>query len=221
MPEGRVFIQKLLALLLCSLISFAPVLSLSEESEGPVTHVGTATTTLKVRRQPDMSALGNDSIPKDSMVNILEYGYEWCKVRTSGGSEGYCATAYLTVSLYGSSGTTATPTPTNGTVVEGTLTPTPTASAGNVPAGSSYILYDSTPLMAAIGGNVYEAMLSKNTVVTILSTEGSYYRVRTADGSTGYVATASVATSGTGSAATAAPTATASTSGSTNVNSSG
>ena len=94
MPQGRVFIQKLLALLLCTLISFAPVLSLSEESEAPVTHVGRATTTLKVRRAPDKSALGNDSIPKDSMVNILEYGYEWCKVRTQR-VEGYVMTKYL------------------------------------------------------------------------------------------------------------------------------
>ena len=181
--------------------------------------LSSASSTLKMRKDASSSGTVVTKLPHGTTVEVLEQGAEWCKVRTSGGSEGYCATAYLTVSLYGSSGTTATPTPTNGTIVEGTLTPTPTASAGNVPAGSSYILYDSTPLLAAIGGNVYEAMLSKNTVVTILSTEGSYYRVRTADGSTGYVAAGSVATAGTGSAATAAPTATASASGSTNVNS--
>lgn len=82
-----------IALLLAMLMMFMPVLSLAEEA--PITHTAKASTTLKVRRAPDDSALGSDSIPRDSLVYILEYGNVWCKVRTSR-VEGYIKTKYLT-----------------------------------------------------------------------------------------------------------------------------
>lgn len=89
--------KRLLALLLAVLM--LPVFSLAEEAadteEAPVTHVAKATTTLKVRRSPDDSAYGNDSIPRDSLVYIIEYGNVWCKVRTSR-VEGYIKSQYLT-----------------------------------------------------------------------------------------------------------------------------
>jgi len=87
-----------LALLLAMLMMIMPVLSMAEETaeaEAPITHTAKASTTLKVRRAPDDSALGNDSIPRDSIVYIVEYGNLWCKVRTSR-VEGYIKTQYLT-----------------------------------------------------------------------------------------------------------------------------
>ncbi len=88
--------KRLLALLLAALMlmtSFA----LAEENNGeaPVTHVAKASVTLKVRRAADDSALGCDSIPRDSLVYVIEYDNMWCKVRTSR-EEGYVKTKYLT-----------------------------------------------------------------------------------------------------------------------------
>lgn len=92
--------KRLIALLLAVFTLLLPVFSMAEEAaaveeEAPITHIAKATTTLKVRRAPDDSAYGNDSIPRDSLVYILEYDNVWCKVRTSR-VEGYVKTKYLT-----------------------------------------------------------------------------------------------------------------------------
>ena len=88
--------KRWIALLLAAMLMSLPLLSLAEETEeAAVTHTAKATATLKVRRAPDDSALGSDSIPRDSFVYILEYGPMWCKVRTSR-VEGYIKTKYLT-----------------------------------------------------------------------------------------------------------------------------
>ena len=87
-----------IALLLAMLMLLMPVLSLAEETAeelAPITHTAKASTTLKVRRAPDDTALGFDSIPRDSLVYIIEYSSVWCKVRTSR-VEGYIKTKYLT-----------------------------------------------------------------------------------------------------------------------------
>lgn len=61
---------------------------------GEVQFVAVATVALKVRRAPDKSATGGDSIPMDAYVYILELGEEWCKVRTPY-LDGYVMTKYL------------------------------------------------------------------------------------------------------------------------------
>ncbi|MDD6041443.1 MAG: VanW family protein [Clostridia bacterium] len=84
--------------LLLALLMLVPAFSLAEDTaaeEAPITHTAKASTTLKVRRAPDDGALGNDSIPRDSLVYIIDYGDLWCKVRTSR-VEGYVKTKYLT-----------------------------------------------------------------------------------------------------------------------------
>ena len=94
--------KRLIALLL-ALLMLVPAYAMAEETvyttvtegEEPVTHIAKATVMLKVRRAPDDSAYGNDSIPRDSLVYILEYGTLWCKVRTAR-EEGYVKTKYLT-----------------------------------------------------------------------------------------------------------------------------
>lgn len=90
--------KRWLALLLAMLMLLTPVSSLAEETaegEAPITHTAKATTTLKVRRAPDDTALGFDSIPRDSLVYIIDYSSVWCKVRTNR-VEGYIKTKYLT-----------------------------------------------------------------------------------------------------------------------------
>ena len=80
--------------LLLALLMLVPAVSLAEDTaaeEAPITHTAKASTTLKVRRAPDDGALGNDSIPRDSLVYIIDYGDLWCKVRTSR-VEGYVKT---------------------------------------------------------------------------------------------------------------------------------
>ena len=89
-------LNRWIALLMAMMMLFMPALSLAEETgEAPITHTAKASTTLKVRRAPDDRALGFDSIPRDSLVYIIDYGNVWCKVRTSR-VEGYIKTKYLT-----------------------------------------------------------------------------------------------------------------------------
>lgn len=91
----RIFRTMLLAAL-ALITALAPLCAMAEETaEAPVTHTALATVALKVRRAPDLDALGGDSIPRDAYVYILELGDEWCKVRTSR-MEGYVQTRYLT-----------------------------------------------------------------------------------------------------------------------------
>lgn len=91
--------KRWIALLLAMMTLLLPVLSfaeeIAEEELAPITHTAKSTTTLKVRRAPDDSALGFDSIPRGSIVYITEYSSVWCKVRTSR-VDGYIKTKYLT-----------------------------------------------------------------------------------------------------------------------------
>ncbi|MBR6569186.1 MAG: VanW family protein [Clostridia bacterium] len=86
-------IKRLISLLL-TLVMLLPAFALAEEEEAPVTHTAKASVALKVRRAPSDDALGGDSIPRDSLVYILEYGNVWSKVRTSR-MEGWVKTQYL------------------------------------------------------------------------------------------------------------------------------
>ena len=66
---------------------------------GEVQFVAVATVALKVRRAPDKSATGGDSIPMDAYVYILELGEEWCKVRTPY-LDGYVTVSYTHLDVY-------------------------------------------------------------------------------------------------------------------------
>ena len=65
-----------------------------------------------------------------------------------------------------------------------------------MPMGQAYISIDGTALMGSPSGSVIYEYLSRNTRVTVLSTEGGYCYVRTANGDLGYVAASAVATAG-------------------------
>jgi uncharacterized protein YgiM (DUF1202 family) len=62
--------------------------------EDAVQYVAVATTTLKVRREPDANASGSGSIDQNALVSIIELGDEWSLVDTGRGT-GYVYTKYL------------------------------------------------------------------------------------------------------------------------------
>ena len=88
----RLAVLFLAVLMLLSSVNFA---ALAQEEEAPITHIALSTVALKVRAKPADNAGGRDSIPRDSFVYIIEYGDDWCKVRTER-TEGYIKTKYLT-----------------------------------------------------------------------------------------------------------------------------
>ena len=89
-------LRRIALALLAAVFCLQPLLALaqSELLDEDVTHYAVASVALKVRRQPTRDSGSTDSIPKGSYVYILEYGDEFCKVRTSV-TEGYVLTEYL------------------------------------------------------------------------------------------------------------------------------
>lgn len=159
--------------------------------------LSTASSTLKLRATASSTGSVLTSMPHGTVVDVLQYGSEWTKVRTPGGTVGYAATRYLT---------DITP-PDNGG--NGTATPTPTPDNGGSITGNATIISDGVALRGSAGGNVIYEYLSRNASVTVLSSEGSYYFIRTSDGTTGYVEKSAVSTAGgttTTNSATATPT---------------
>ncbi len=88
------FFDRSLLIALALVLALTPVLAQAQEAQAPITHYGVATVALKVRRAPTQESTGGDSIAKGAYVYIVEYGEEWCKVRTSA-LEGYVMTKYL------------------------------------------------------------------------------------------------------------------------------
>ncbi len=93
MQKMKRLLALVLALLMLPVFSFAE--EVAEEEGAPITHIAKATVMLKVRRSPADDAYGCDSIPRDSLVYITEYGKVWSKVRTAS-QEGYVKNKYLT-----------------------------------------------------------------------------------------------------------------------------
>ena len=93
LKQSRLF-SRIAAVLLAVLLLLEPMAVFAQEQDEPVTHIAKATVALKVRRAPDKGASGSDSIPRGSFVYIIEYGTEWCRVRTDR-TEGYIMTKYL------------------------------------------------------------------------------------------------------------------------------
>lgn len=85
--------SRLAALFLAALLLMTTAWA-EEETEAPITHIAKASVALKVRRRPESTSTGGDSIPRGEDVMIVEYGADWCKVRTSH-LEGWVMTKYL------------------------------------------------------------------------------------------------------------------------------
>ncbi|MGI5885715.1 MAG: SH3 domain-containing protein, partial [Candidatus Spyradocola sp.] len=146
---------------------------------------------VNVRSGPSTSASVVGSLKKGNAVEILAQSGDFYKINYGTG------TAYISSSYVRVTGTVSTATP--------TPTPTPRpdsgSSGGNLQEGEALVISSGTALMGDPSGSVIYAYLSKNDVVTILDTEGSYCLVRTKDGDMGYVAKSALQ-----SAATATPT---------------
>lgn len=134
--------------------------------------------TVNVRSGPSTTATKLGSVSRNTQVEIISQSNGFYKIVYQNGT-GYISADYVSV--------TGTVTPTD--------TASPTATPTNTNAtGSAYISVDGAALTGGPDSSVIYEYLSKNTTVTILSSEGSYYYVRLTDGSTGYVPKSSVAT---------------------------
>ena len=135
---------------------------------------------VNVRSGPSTSASVLGSLKKGDGVEIISQNGDFYRIVYDGD------TAYISASYVRVTGTVATSTP------RPTATPDSGSSSGDLEEGEALIADSGTALMGDPSGSVIYEYLSRNDVVTILDTEGSYYLVRTEDGETGYVAKSAV-----------------------------
>lgn len=85
--------KKLAALALCLALLLPILNAMAQETDG---YQYDATTLLEfnLRKEPDMSARKLKEVPKGKVVNVIEYGEEWCLAEYNG-AEGYAKTKWL------------------------------------------------------------------------------------------------------------------------------
>ena len=132
---------------------------------------------VNVRSGPSTSASVLGSLKKGDGVEIISQNGDFYRIVYDGGA------AYISASYVRVTGTVETAEP--------TATPD-SGSSGDLEEGEARIADSGTALMGDPSGSVIYEYLSRNDVVTILDSEGSYYLVRTEDGETGYVAKSAV-----------------------------
>ena len=132
---------------------------------------------VNVRSGPSTSASVLGSLKKGDGVEIISQNGDFYRIVYDGN------TAYISASYVRVTGTVETAEP--------TATPD-SGSSGDLEEGEALIADSGTALMGDPSGSVIYEYLSRNDVVTILDSEGSYYLVRTEDGETGYVAKSAV-----------------------------
>ena len=133
-------------------------------------------TKLNVRSGAGTSYSIVTTLPNGAVVTILGTSGTWYQIKTSDGKTGYVSKEYIVISA-ATTTTTTTPKPT-------TTKTTTTAAATN--KGT----VNATKLNVRSGaGTSYSIVttLSKGAVVTVLGTSGSWYKIKTSDGKTGYV----------------------------------
>ena len=153
--------------------------------------VTTASGSLNLRAQPSAIGALVTQIPRFGMVEVLEYGSEWCRLRYNA-LEGYAMTRYLTLA----SGTaTVVPTP--------SATPAPSAGTARVNTVSGGLNLRQSPKASA----KVLTVIPRHARVEVLETVGSWSHVRygTWDG---YVVSSYLQYEMAGSTPTPVPTAT-------------
>lgn len=153
--------------------------------------VTTASGSLNLRAQPSAIGALVTQIPRFGMVEVLEYGSEWCRLRYNA-LEGYAMTRYLTLA----SGTaTVVPTP--------SATPAPSAGTARVNTVSGGLNLRQSPKASA----KVLTVIPRHALVEVLETVGSWSHVRygTWDG---YVVSSYLRYETAGSTPTPVPTAT-------------
>lgn len=153
--------------------------------------VTTASGSLNLRAQPSAIGALVTQIPRFGMVEVLEYGSEWCRLRYNA-LEGYAMTRYLTLA----SGT-ATVAPTPGP------TPAPGTGTARVSTVSGGLNLRQSPKASA----KVLTVIPRHALVEVLETTGSWSHVRygTWDG---YVVSSYLRYETAGSTPTPVPTAT-------------
>lgn len=153
--------------------------------------VTTASGSLNLRAQPSAIGALVTQIPRFGMVEVLEYGSEWCRLRYNA-LEGYAMTRYLTLAAG-----TATVAPTPGP------TPAPGTGTARVNTVSGGLNLRQSPKASA----KVLTVIPRHALVEVLETVGSWSHVRygTWDG---YVVSSYLQYEMAGSTPTAAPTAT-------------
>ena len=124
--------------------------------------VTTASGSLNLRAQPSAIGALVTQIPRFGMVEVLEYGSEWCRLRYNA-LEGYAMTRYLTLA----SGTaTVVPTP--------SATPAPSAGTARVNTVSGGLNLRQSPKASA----KVLTVIPRHSLVEVLETTGSWSHVR-------------------------------------------
>ncbi|MBQ6570133.1 MAG: SH3 domain-containing protein [Clostridia bacterium] len=141
------------------------------------TKTGTVnTSTLNMRSGAGTSYSVVTTLSKGAVVTILGTSGSWYKIQTSAGKTGYVSTQYITVN----NTTAATTTPKTTTTTKTTTTA--------VTSQNGYVNTSTLNMRSGAGTNyAVVSKLTQGTVVTFLGTSGSWYKIKTSDGKTGYV----------------------------------
>ena len=132
--------------------------------------LSSASSTLKLRQEGSSSGKVLSYMSHGTIVEVLSDGGEWVRVRTPGGTEGYCSAQYLTrLDDGGASTSTPTPAPSEDVVATGEIT----GGSVNVRSGPS--------TSASVLGSV-----KKGESVEILSQNNGFYKI-VYGGGTAYV----------------------------------
>ena len=159
-------------------------------SEPQIALVTTASGGLNLRAQPSAAGMLLTQIPRFGMVEVLEYGSEWCRLRYNA-LEGYAMTRYLTLA----SGTaTVVPTP--------SATPGPGMGTARVNTASGGLNLRQSPKS---GARVL-TVIPRHALVEVMETTGSWSHVRYGAWE-GYVVSSYLQYETAGSTPTTAPTA--------------
>ena len=173
-----------------------PTATAAPTSSGDTGKVNVSSGSLRLRESPSSSASVITTMPAGATVQILEETGDWYKVKYSS-TTGYCSKAYIA--------RTSTPTTKPTATAKPTATPAATSSTqvGTVSLSSS-----SSRLIVRASASRSASVVTRvnhGTQVTILGSEGEFYKIKTGS-YTGYVVKSYIKLS---QSATATPTATA------------
>ena len=131
---------------------------------------------VNVRASASTSGRKLGSMSRNETVEIISSSNGFYKIVYKGGI-GYVSADYVRVTGQGCQTATPTTTPTQST-----------GSSGSTGEGTLLFISSSEAKLAATpGGGMVNALLSKGSVVTLISESGDYYYVKASNGSTGYI----------------------------------
>jgi N-acetylmuramoyl-L-alanine amidase len=121
-------------------------------------------TSLNIRKEPKITAASITSVKKNEIVNLYEKKGPWGRVKTASGKTGWASLSYLT-------------------------TKAPAISAPGIPTPIIYYV-NATSLNVRTGPSTLSSIatsVKKNEVVSLYEKKGTWARIKTASGKTGWV----------------------------------